>query len=101
MSVEEAQIQRVQAKLQELEDLEALLASQGWARFLAYVDREYGPVGYRAKAQQILGGVSAERQTDAATLLLQLESSTREIERLFAWVKERVQNLRGAHASSR
>lgn len=87
----------------ELEELEALLASPGWARFNAYVEKEYGAVGYRQKAQKVLTGVSIEKQSEAATLLLQLESSTREIERLMAWVRERVSKLRagGQHAATR
>ena len=79
---------------QELEDIETLVASPGWHLFVAHVDREFGPLGYRQKASKILSGVSVERQNDAAGLLLQLESSTREVERLLAWPKERVSRLR-------
>lgn len=88
--------------LQELEDLEALIDSPGWARFRAIADREWGAVAYRQKIQQLLQRVGAGEVENAAHLVMQLEVAAREVEKLFVFVEERIKFLRhgGAHAAS-
>lgn len=79
----------------ELEDLEALLASPGWERFMGYVSLAWGNAAFRQRAHKILVSLTdGTQRSDAANLLLQLEYASDEIEKLFKWVPDRVSQLK-------
>lgn len=80
----------------EQEDLDALLRSPGWARFVAYAAQEWGSdegggARYRAGAKAAIDGLD---DVTALAKLRQVMVAQREIQRLFAWVGERVEHLK-------
>ncbi len=71
---------------QEREDLEALLATPGWTRFLRFVQKEWlTGRGYRARMRAALG------VTDGPQFV---EMTATEIEKLLTWPGERLKQLK-------
>ena len=79
----------------ELEDLEALLASPGWARLVGFVNREWSSEQYRARVQQALNTISApDKANDAAVLIMRLEDTAKAVDNVLAWPGFRIQQLK-------
>lgn len=82
--------------MNEREELDALIRSEGWAVFRRYVAREWGSeddgggVRFLAAVRQ----ASSERaEADATEKLRQIVVAQREIHRVMAWVDERLKQL--------
>lgn len=81
----------------ELEDLEALLASPGWARLVAFANREWSSEQYRARVQRALETVpSPDKSGDAAILIMRLEDTAKAVDNVLAWPGFRLSQLRQA-----
>lgn len=82
----------------ELEELEALVASEGWKRFLAHFEEEWGPVAYRQRVGQALSRVPRfnrdQQESDARDTVFQVEAAAREVERIVNWSAVRIKELR-------
>lgn len=81
--------------VQELRDLQDLVASPGWRLLTEYVDREWGAVGFGEKIAQTIGGMNG----DEALALRQLQQATvtqREIQRLIGWPQKAISDSKRA-----
>ena len=77
----------------EAEDLRALLASPGWARFRAFCSEQWGPEGFRQKARRIMGNAKAAPADVLSQHMLQLEAATTAAENLVRWPQDRLKRL--------
>jgi hypothetical protein len=81
----------------ELEDLETLLASPGWARLVAFANREWSSEQYRQRVQRALDTVpSPDKAGDAAILIMRLEDTAKAVDNVLAWPAFRLRQLRQA-----
>lgn len=80
----------------ELEELEALVASEGWRLFSEHCQADWGPAAYRRAVQAALGLVpSSQRANEEANrTVLQIEASAREVEKIVGWPASRIRELR-------
>lgn len=80
----------------EMEDLEGLMAHQGWRRFWERSQADWGPEQYRARVHQALAAVASDdRQEQAAKeTVFQIDAAFRAVETLVRWPAERVKALR-------
>jgi hypothetical protein len=79
----------------ELEDLEALLASPGWGRLVAFANLEWSSEQYRSRVQQALKTISApDKANDAAILIMRLEDTAKAVDNVLAWPQFRIQQLK-------
>ena len=81
----------------ELEDLEALLASPGWARLVAFANREWSSEQYRARVQRALDTIpSPDKAGEAAVLIMRLEDTAKAVDNMINWPAFRIGQLRQA-----
>jgi hypothetical protein len=71
----------------ERDDLDNLLKSNGWLRFLAQCKKEWGPTPYAARLEQAVTGEDAHARLQA------LIASHRAINALLTWPSERIKQL--------
>lgn len=74
----------------EQEDLDALIASSGWRRFIDQMKSEWSGAAYDQKLQQALG-VTDDQQ--AAGRARQIQVTRRELNKLLMWPQERIAEL--------
>jgi hypothetical protein len=85
-----------QDKQDELEALDALVHSGGWAHVLAYLERNWGPTAYRQRCLAEIKRTStlpSEMEVQAQLSILQVEAVTQAMELLRAWPSDRVKQL--------
>ena len=73
------------------EELEALIASEGWKRFVAYAEDEWtGPAAYKRRVKHAIGSVpqSEIAESIARGRLIQTEAVIEAIEALLRWPKQ-------------
>ena len=73
----------------EREDLDALVRSPGWARFVAHVEKEWGTAEHGGGAYFTMAARKASDQTDDATALAYLRQicvAQKQIHGLVGWV---------------
>ena len=76
----------------ERENLEALVASDGWKTFAAYVGQEWG-AGGRAFLDATTKAADQKADADAMAYLRQIIVAQREIQKLVKWPEERLKQL--------
>jgi hypothetical protein len=72
----------------ELKDLEDLVASPGFRLLETMVDREWGPQGFGEKITATLGKIADQHDGIASQQLLQAVVTQREILRVMKWPRE-------------
>lgn len=81
----------------EVEDLEALLASPGWARLVQFANREWSSEQYRLRVQRALDTIpSPDKAGEAAVLIMRLEDTAKAVDNMLAWPAFRLSQLRQA-----
>ena len=76
----------------ELDDLDALLTSPGWARFSAHLIAEWGPAGQRY--QQAVKLAASKAGDDAVHQLRAVLFAQDELAKLLMWPAEQLSKLR-------
>lgn len=77
---------------QEREDLEQLVSSPGWLRFLAYVKDQWGAVAYGRRLKQAVLDARS-RHESAETAIMRVDSANDEVNKMLSWPGERVRDL--------
>jgi hypothetical protein len=80
----------------EREDLEALVQSPGWARFIAHLNDEWGAAAYARKIEQAVSSIPASAQAgdQARETVFQITAVRFALQNLSKWPLERVQRVR-------
>ena len=77
----------------ELDALDALLASEGWRLLEAWIDQEWGAVGFASKVSKTLG----DPQMNPALAVAQLQQATvaqQAVTGIRQWPAQRIQQLK-------
>lgn len=82
----------------ELEDLDALIKSPGWVRFVAYVNGEWGSDGVLFQ-NAITAAANVADDPIATAKLRQVLVTQREVKKLIAWLPARIAQLRATALS--
>lgn len=77
----------------ELEDLDHLINSPGWARFVDAVDKQWGAAGDRY-ASAITNAARIGADADAMAQLRQIIAAQREIQAVMSYIPNRVKLLK-------
>jgi hypothetical protein len=77
---------------QEREDLEALLSSPGWLRFLNHSRQTWAGDGYARKIKLAIKD-AMEKHQNVAEAVQRVDAANDEVNALLTWPKDRVQGL--------
>lgn len=74
--------------------LTELVKSEGWKRFLNYIDTEWGSEACIQKIDRALATAEAGNSEAQHETVLQIRAAARQIQRLTAWPDEQIKRLR-------
>jgi hypothetical protein len=80
----------------EREDLEALVQSPGWARFIAHLNDEWGAAAYARKIEQAVASIpsSAHAGEQARETVFQITGIRKAMQTITKWPLERLERVR-------
>lgn len=79
----------------ELTDLQQLIGSDGFKRFQAYIEQEWGAEAQMAKIDGVLKALTPGNVDGEYTTVSQVRAAAKQIQQLVRWPEQRIAQLRG------